>query len=276
MNDAASIMDPIFTNSSCDPFTEKAKPCREGNYPRFAVDVRSASDVVSTMKFAQERNLRFVIKNTGHDYLGRSAGAGSLSVWTHNLKKIEILDHWKDPYYQGKAIRMGAGVQGYDLMEATRGKGVVAVGGECATVGPAGGYTQGGGHSALSTAFGLSADNTLEWELVTANGTHLNASRTENTDLYWALSGGGGGNYGVVLSMTVKAHSDAPIGSAMVIFAPGGATNSTVNPTDRFWKAVDAFHDKLPAMLDAEAMVIYTLTNNVSAAAVLMSSPVAC
>ena len=54
-------------------------------------------------------------------------------------------------------------------------------------VGVPGGYTQGGGHSALSTSFGLAADQTLEWEVVTAGGKLVTASRTQNADLYWAL-----------------------------------------------------------------------------------------
>ena len=77
-------------------------------------------------------------------------------------------------------------------------KGLVVVTGECPTVGLAGGYTQGGGHSALSTQFGLGADQTLEFEVVTAAGKVVTASRSENSDLFWALSGGGAGNYGVV------------------------------------------------------------------------------
>jgi FAD/FMN-containing dehydrogenase len=82
---------------------------------------------------------------------------------------------------------MGAGVQGYEAMAAAATQGLVGVGGECSTVGVAGGYTQGGGHSALSTSFGLGADQTLEWEVVTASGKLVTASRTENEDLYWAL-----------------------------------------------------------------------------------------
>ena len=119
-------------------------------------------------------------------YLGKSTGAGALSVWTHYLKDIEFSD-WSDKHYKGKAIKMGAGVQGFEAMAAAAAQGLVSVGGECPTVGVAGGYTQGGGHSALSTSFGLGADQTLEWEVVTASGKLVTASRTENEDLYWAL-----------------------------------------------------------------------------------------
>lgn len=257
MEDAASIMSPIFANQSCDPFTPRSTPCRLGNQVQYAVNVGSADDVAATIDFAKRHNIRFVIRNTGHDYLGRSTAPGSLSVWMHNLKEIALKD-WTDPYYEGKAITIGAGVQNFEVLEALKGTGYIAVGGECPTVGPAGGYTQGGGHSALSSSFGLSADNTLEWEVVLSNGTLVHASRQQNADLYWALSGGGGGNYGVVLSMTVKVHPDATVGTALIQILQAD------NPVDTFWKAVDAFHEALPALLDAEANVIYNLTKDVS------------
>jgi hypothetical protein len=121
----------------------------------------------------------------------------------------------------------------------------------------AGGYTQGGGHSALSTEFGLGADQTLEFEVVAANGRLVTASRTQNEDLFWALSGGGAGNYAVVLSMTVKAHADATVAGAEVQFASTGITQDT------FFKAVSEFHSLLPAMIDHGATVIYQMSNNI-------------
>ncbi|KAL2259518.1 hypothetical protein VTK26DRAFT_6786 [Humicola hyalothermophila] len=255
MGDSASVMAPFFANQSCDPFTPRSKPCTLGNYVAYAVAAESASDVIAAVNFARERNIRFVIRNTGHDYLGRSTGAGALSVWTRNLKGIEF-KQWNDQYYQGDAVKLGAGIQGYEILHAGLAVGKVVVGGECPTVGIAGGYTQGGGHSALSTSFGLSADNTLEFEVVTAAGKLVTASRTENSDLYWALSGGGPGNYGVVVSMTVKAFPDSHIGAATLSFY------SNENPTDTFYEAIDAFHTALPAMVEAGSMVVYYFTSS--------------
>lgn len=142
------------------------------------------------------------------------------------------------------------------MLQAAHAKGFVAVSGECPTVGVAGGYTQGGGHSALSTSFGLGADQTLEFEVVTAAGQILTASPSQNSDLYWALSGGGSG-YGVVTSMTVKLHPEATIGGAKIIIAAATTTQ------DNFNKFVAGFHAMLPAMIDKGAMVIYLLTNTV-------------
>lgn len=95
---------------------------------------------------------------------------------------------------------MGAGVQGFEAYREADKVGLAVLGGECPTVGLAGGYTQGGGHSSLASKYGLSADQALEWEVVDGTGKLLRASRAENSDLFWALSGGGGGTYGVVWS----------------------------------------------------------------------------
>ncbi|TVY58925.1 FAD-linked oxidoreductase ZEB1, partial [Lachnellula cervina] len=254
MASSSSVMAPFFANQSCDPFTATSKPCTLGNYVDYAVNATCASDVAAAVEFAQATNIRLVIRNTGHDYLGKSTGAGALSVWTHYLKDIEFSD-WSDETYTGKTIKMGAGVQGFEAMDAAKAQNLVTIGGECPTVGVVGGYTQGGGHSALSTSFGLAADQALEWEVVTASGEIVTASRTCNTDLYWALSGGGGGTYGVVTSLIAKAYPDATIGGASLIFYSANTT------ADNFYAAVEVFHSLLPDMVDAGAMVVYYFTD---------------
>ncbi|KAJ5822643.1 hypothetical protein N7447_004983 [Penicillium robsamsonii] len=256
LDSSSSVMQTYFANQTCDPFTAQSKPCLLGNYVNYAVNVSSSDQVVAAVNFARDNNIRFVIRNTGHDYLGRSTGAGALSVWTHHLNDIEYKD-WSSPTYQGPAFKVAAGVVGYQILEAASAKGLVVVTGECPTVGLAGGYTQGGGHSALSTKFGLGADNTLEFEVVTAAGKLVKASRSENADLFWALSGGGAGNYGVVMSIVVKAHKDAPIAGAALQFTAANIT------TDTFYEAVSQFHSLLPAMVDQGVTVIYQMTSSV-------------
>lgn len=172
----------------------------------------------------------------------------------HHLKDITISDY-HDAHYTGKAIKMGAGVQGFEAYAAADAQGLQVVGGECPTVGLAGGYTQGGGHSALASKHGLAADQTLEWEVVTGTGQHLIANRRQNSDLYWALSGGGGGTYGVVLSMTSKAHPDTPTSAMNLTF-------TSINTTqDAYYEAISTFHASLPAMVDAGIMSVWYFTN---------------
>lgn len=186
LNSSSSVMAPFFANQSCDPWTPREQPCELGTYVRYAVNATEADHIAAAINFAREKNVRLVIRNTGHDYLGRSTGAGALAIWTHYLKDITPVQ-WDDADFTGTTLKLGAGVQGYEMLQAATALGRVAVGGECPTVGVAGGYTQSGGHSALSTNFGLAADQTLSFEVVTARGELVNASKTENTDLYWAL-----------------------------------------------------------------------------------------
>lgn len=145
-----------------------------------------------------------------------------------------------------------------EALAAAKELGLALVTGECPTVGLAGGYTQGGGHSALSTSFGLAADNTLQFEVITADGQFVIASRTVNEDLYWALSGGGGGNYGVVYSLTVQAHPDAYIGGAIIDISSTGISNDT------YYTAVEAFLSELSAIIDAGSMVLAVTASSVS------------
>lgn len=161
---------------------------------------------------------------------------------------------YSSPYYTGPAIKAGAGVSGALLVETADSHGLVAVTGECPTVGTVGGYSQGGGHSALSTAFGLGADQVLEYEVVTTSGDIVTAKPGYNEDLYWALSGGGGGTYGIVASAVIRLHPTSIVsGASFELLA-----NST--SSDNYTKAVAAFLRLLPRMTDDGASVIYLHT----------------
>ncbi|KAH8884168.1 FAD binding domain-containing protein [Thozetella sp. PMI_491] len=249
---SSSLMQTYFANQSCDPFTSTSSACELGNYVSYAVNVTSAADVAAALAFASDNNIRVVVRNTGHDFFGRSTGAGALAIWTHYLKDTSIVD-WSDDLYTGKALRMGAGILGYEAVEAANAEGLVVVTGECPTVGIAGGFTQGGGHSALSTSFGLGADQALEFEVVTAAGEVVTANAQNNTDLFWALSGGGGGTYGVVTALTVRAHPDLQVGGATLTLVALSTTQAN------FIKAVTAFHSMIPNMTDHGASVVYVI-----------------
>ena len=249
---SSSFLAPLFQNQSCDPYTPKTTACTLGNYVEYAINVTSAVDVAAGVRFAQSKNIRLVIKNTGHDLLGKSTGKGALGIWTHYLKSIDFLTYTSEKY-TGPAAKLGAGVQSWEAYEAANANGLRIVGGTCPTVGMAGGYSQGGGHSMLSSLYGLSADNVLEWEAITADGEHVTATPTTNVDLYWALSGGGPGTYAVVLSMSVKVHKDGMVSAAQMTIPSANMTQDT------YWKAVSAFHANLPAWVDKGGMAAYTL-----------------
>lgn len=148
---------------------------------------------------------------------------------------------------------MGAGVQALEAYQYTHDQGLVVIGGNAPTIGLAGGYTQGGVHSPLSSKFGLAADQALEWEVVTAQGDYLKASPTENADLHWALSGGGGGTYAIVTSLIVKAFPDPRNSAANLTFSSIGVSE------DSFWSVIEVFQLSLPSIVDAGAVAVFLL-----------------
>jgi hypothetical protein len=167
------------------------------------------------------------------------------------------LTNFQSRQYQGPAIKLGAGVLAAEAYVAANNNGYRVVGGTCPTVGISGGYTQGGGHSILSSLYGLSADNVLEWEVVTADGKHLTVTPRKHENLFWALSGGGAGTFAVVLSVTLKLHPDGPVGGAGLTFNDSHVGN------DAFWRAIGAWHTALPPIVDDGSVVTYMLLNGV-------------
>ena len=150
---------------------------------------------------------------------------------------------------------MGAGVQASEVYAAADAKSLVVVGGDCPTVGLAGGFTQGGGHSPLSSTYGMGADQTLEWEVVDGSGQLLRASKTENADIYWALSGGGGGTYGVVYSLISKAHKDGPVTGATLNYTTAGISSDT------YWDSIQFFHSLLTNLTGAGGASAHHITD---------------
>lgn len=123
---------PLFQGATCLPQNAAKGTCELGGYPVYSVKATKVSDVQLAMNFARNTGVRLVIRNTGHDFLGKSTGAGSLSIWTHNLKEIDFIPAYSSPSssYTGAAIRMGAGVEGIELYEAANKFGVTALSGE--------------------------------------------------------------------------------------------------------------------------------------------------
>lgn len=251
---SSSVMASLFVKQSCDPFLPPDSQCELGAYIQYAVDARGAADYQRTIEFTRSHNIRLVIRNTGHDYLGKSTGAGTVAVWTHHLKDIEILDYHSRRYI-GKAIKIGAGVQTFEANEAAHAHGLAIIAGSCPSIGLAGAFTQGGGHGQLSSKYGLAADQVLAWEVVTAAGEHLAVTPENNADLYWALSGGGGGTYAVVLSVTSKAYPEPKAATANLTFTNEGVSQDT------FYDIAETFIDNMIPLIDAQGSSAWFLTN---------------
>jgi hypothetical protein len=210
----------IFTNdsiSACYLNTTLGVPCEQGNVPPIGVDARTPGDIQTAVVFAKKWNLQVVIKSTGHDFLGRSSGRGSFMIWTHNMKNITYNPTFipegglsNETY---NALTLGAGVQWQEAYEAAELHGRFLIGGIApgGSVGAAGGWILGGGHSVLSPQYGLGVDNVLEFTIVTSSGSHLTVNAYSDPDLFWALRGGGGGTYGVLTSVTYNTHPTEPV-----------------------------------------------------------------
>lgn len=120
---------PIFEGRTCQPKTDTSgSQCTIGGYPEYAVKVTNVAQVQLAINFARAANLRLVIKNTGHCYLGKSLGAGALSLWMHNMKGIDFLSDYKGPGYSGPALKLAAGVSVREVYEAAEKHGVTVLG----------------------------------------------------------------------------------------------------------------------------------------------------
>ncbi|KAJ4417400.1 hypothetical protein N0V82_006167 [Gnomoniopsis sp. IMI 355080] len=228
--------------------------CELGNLVSYSISVSGAEDVVAGINFARDNNVRLVVKNTGHDFLGKSSGKGGLSLWTHNLQGWEIIESYNSTMYTGPAAKIGAGVTGGEALILANKNGYTLVTGDCPTVGVAGGYASGGGHGYLNSAYGMGADQILEVEVVTADGQYLTASPTNNEDLYWAIAGGGAGTYAVVLSMTYKIYPDIVVGAATLAF------NRTAASSDEaYLAAMAAWWQFLPTLVDSGATAAFNV-----------------
>ncbi|PBK59577.1 FAD-binding domain-containing protein [Armillaria solidipes] len=179
--------------------------CGQGNVPLFAILAESVEDVQIGVAFSSTHNLRLAVKASGHDLLGRSTARNSLLISTHKFQNITFAENFTvGGHNEGSAVTVGSGVPLNTLYQVAKEQGKILVGGVAATVVAAGGYIQGGGHSVLSPLLGLAADNVLEFEVVTANSTYLKVNEKQNTDLFWALRGGGAGSWGIIVSATFR------------------------------------------------------------------------
>ncbi|KAF2870143.1 FAD/FMN-containing isoamyl alcohol oxidase MreA [Massariosphaeria phaeospora] len=251
LTSSSSAMAYPFSNNSCSPFLGPDLSCNIGFHNSYAINASGAVDFQKAIAFVKEHNIRLTIRNTGHDYLGKSTGAHSLAIWTHYMKDIKLIPQYKSLAYSGPAIELHAGVEVHEAYAFADANRLVVVGGNCPTVGIAGGYSQGGGHGPFASKFGLAADQVLEWQLVTSAGELITATPFEYPDLFWALRGGGGSTYGAVVSMTVKAFPDMHVSTAHITLLKSG-TNA-----DALYDVVRTFLKNLPKVVDRGVMVTW-------------------
>ncbi|CAF1242479.1 unnamed protein product [Adineta steineri] len=241
---AGAMQAANWENSSCSIYYN-SMTCNQGSVPILAVNATLPQHVQKTLRLVNTYNLRLVIKTTGHDYLGRSTAKGALLLWLHYMKHFTLLENYS--LCTGKnilnAIRVGAGVQWGEVYAWLALYNLTAIGGAASTVSVSGGYLQGGGHSPLSRWKGLAADQVLEFDVIMANGRRKTVNSCQNVDLFWALRGGGGGTFAVVLSVVLRTYSSPSIISSLQVIYPSNET--------RYASFIHDFVEFLPTLADA-------------------------
>lgn len=208
--------------------------CYQGSVPSYYIEVTSVSDVQAALAFANSTKVPLVVKNSGHDYKGRSSAPNSLALWTHTYQPAIQLETDFTPEgcsaSAGDGVTIGAG-QGFDGVYAfAEANDITIVGGSDRTVGAAGGWLNGGGHGVMSNTLGLGVDNALQIKAVLPNGTYVTANRCQNQDIFYAIRGGGGSTFAVNMEVTYRANpkvtlqvcfADETHFSAILIFGIG-------------------------------------------------------
>ena len=179
-------------------------------HPALIVQPAGTADVVQAVEFARDNNLLLAIKGGGHSWPGKSAVEGGLMIDLSALTAVDV-DR------EGRVARTGGGALLNHLDTASLEQGLVTTGGVVSHTG-VGGYTLGGGFGRLNRKYGLTIDNLLGAEIVTADGQVRYVSAEQEPDLFWALRGGGG-NFGVVTRFDYRLHPfDRNVLSGMVVW----------------------------------------------------------
>ena len=165
--------------------------------PSVIVRAVNAGDVIAAVNFAREGRLDLAIRGGGHSVPGFGTCDGGLVIDLVRMRGVRV-----NP--EKRTARAEGGATWGDFNAATYPFGLATTGGIISTTGVAG-LTLGGGIGYLTRGFGLSLDNLVSADVVTADGRFLMASERENEDLFWAIRGGGG-NFGVLTSLEFRLH----------------------------------------------------------------------
>ncbi len=204
----------------------------DGARPLAVLKAKNVSDVRAAVRWSSRTGVKLVARSGGHSYAGYSTVNNGLVLDLSTMNGIAISA-------DRKTVQVGGGAKLYDIYSALAARGLTIPAGSCPTVG-IGGHAQGGGIGLAGRAFGATCDNITALTIVTADGRALNCNARENSDLFWACRGGGGGNFGVVTGFTFTTHR---VSSASYFFG--------TFPWDRAAEVVAAWQTWAPQAPDA-------------------------
>ncbi len=205
-----------------DPGYDEARVIFNGmfdRHPALIASCRGAADVMDTVKFARRHNLLLAVRGGGHSVAGNSMCDEGLVIDLSHMNSVVVDRKRRIASVQG-------GATWADVDRETQAFGLAVPGGIVSHTGVAG-LTLGGGIGWLRNKYGLSCDNLISAEVVTADGALLTANEQENTDLFWALRGGGG-NFGVVTSFEFRLHPVGPEVAAVFSMYPLASTRDVL------------------------------------------------
>ncbi len=193
--------------------------------PAVIVRAAEATDVVRAVGFAREHRLLLAVRGGGHNIAGNAVCDGGLMIDLSPMKSVRVDT-------AARTARVEPGVTLGEFDRVAQASGLATPLGINSTTGVAG-FTLGGGFGWTSRKYGLTVDNLLSVDVVTADGKSLRASDKENADLFWAVRGGGG-NFGVVTSFEYRLHPVGPEVIAGLIVHPFAQARQVLEGYRRF------------------------------------------
>jgi FAD/FMN-containing dehydrogenase len=177
--------------------------------PALFAQCESVEDVCAAVRVARRHGLPLSVRGGGHDWAGRSLRHNGVVIDLSAMRHVEV-------DAKSEIATVDGGASARDVVAAAAPHGLLAVTGNCGDVGMAG-LTLGGGYGALSPKYGLASDNLLSVDIVLADGRRICADAHEHPDLFWALRGGGG-NFGVLTSMSIRLHPVREVLAGMILY----------------------------------------------------------
>jgi FAD/FMN-containing dehydrogenase len=177
--------------------------------PALIAQCETVDDVCAAVRAARTHSLPLSVRGGGHDWAGRSLRHNGLVIDLSAMRCVEV-DAEK------RIATVSGGAAAREVVAAADPHGLVAVTGNCGTVGLAG-LTLGGGYGLLGPRYGLALDNMVGADVVLGDGRFVKTDATQHPELFWALRGGGG-NFGVVTAMRVRLHPVPQVLAGLILF----------------------------------------------------------